>query len=106
MDLEEGVHMPAGKRPNLPEFWVEVVRLLRESDKPIAQVDKDLGIAAESLRRWTIQAEIDRGEKPGLATEEREELRRPRKETKILLEEREIPRRAAAFLAKETDRTR
>lgn len=56
----------------------------------VAQVAKDLGIAEESLRRWAIQAEIDRGGKPRPTNEEREELRRLRKENKSLLGEREM----------------
>ena len=45
--------------------------------------------------------EIDAGEREGLTTEEREELRRLRKENRILREEREILKKAAAFFAKE-----
>jgi transposase len=98
--------MSVSRRPYPPEFKAEAVRLLRESGKSFPQVAKDLGIAAGSLRSWARQAEIDRGERPGLTTEEREELRRLRKENKILIQEREILKKAAAFFAKETDWTR
>ena len=52
------------------------------------------------------QAAIDDGKAEGLTTDEREELRRLRREKRILREEREILKKAAAFFARETDQPR
>ncbi len=94
-------------RPAYPrEFREEAVRLVRESGKSIGQVAKDLGIADQSLRNWVKQTGLDVGRRRGgLATEERGELRRLRHENRILREEREILKKAAAFFAKETRST-
>jgi len=100
---EEGVHMPkkTGMRYT-EEFKAEAVRLARSfPEKSIRQLAYELGIADQTLRNWIRQAEIDRGERAGLTTEEREELRKLRRENKILHEEREILKKAAAFFAKE-----
>lgn len=92
-----------------PEFRAEAVRFAqeaRESGKTVAQVAADLGISAETLRRWRRQAEVDAGHAQGLTTSEREELIRLRRENRILREERDILKKAAAFFAQEADRSR
>jgi transposase len=99
--------MPNPKRPAYPaEFRAEAIRLARSPGHTIDGVAHDLGIARESLRRWIKQAEIDAGRAGGLTTEEREDLRTLRRRVRVIEEERTRPVKAAAFFAKENDRTR
>ena len=93
-----------GRRlPYPPEFREEAVRLVREGGKAVAQVARDLGVADQSLRNWVKQADLDAGRRTdGLTTEECDELRRLRRENRVLREEREILKKAAAFFAQET----
>jgi transposase len=95
--------MPKSHPPYPEAFRADAVTLVRRSGKSIAEAAADLGVSGESLRKWVQQAKIDAGEGPpsALTTEEREELRRLRRENKTLLMEREILRKAAAFFAKE-----
>jgi transposase len=93
--------VPRAKPQYPPEFKAEAVQLVRSSGRAISQIAKDLGVSGNSLRNWLKQAEIDQGQREGLTTEEREELRKLRKENKILRQEREILRKAAAFFARE-----
>jgi transposase len=74
-----------------PEFRAEAIRLARASGKPNTQLAQELGMTTETLRTWLKQADRDGGKRQdGLTTEEREELRRLRREIRILREEREI----------------
>ncbi len=94
--------MGASRPPYAPEYRAEAVRLVKDSSKSMLQVSRDLGVSYETLRKWVHQAEVDGGLREGLTTDEREELRRLRRENWVLREEREILKKAAAFFAKET----
>ena len=82
--------MPRTRPAFPPEFRGEAVKLMRESDKPISQLSKDLGVSEQSLRNWVRQADVDAGHAHGVSSEEKEELRRLRREVRVLREEREI----------------
>ena len=71
----------------------------------IRSVGEKLGIRTESLRRWVRQAERDRGERPGLTTDERQRLKQLERENFELKRANEILKKAAAFFAQaELDR--
>jgi len=95
--------VPRSKPPYPPEFRREALELLKLSGKPVSQVAEDLGVSDQTLFNWRRQAQIDEGKREGLTTEEREELRRLRKENRTLQMEKEILKKAAVFFAKETD---
>jgi transposase len=76
--------------PYSEEFKREAVLLLRSSGRPIPRLAKELGVSPQSLRNWAAQRDIDDGKAAGLTSDEREELRRLRREVKVLAEEREI----------------
>ena len=79
------------------------VRLVLDEGKTIAAVARELDLTASSLANWVRHARADRTKgRTGLTTAEREELARLRKELRIVQEEREILKKAAAFFAKQS----
>ncbi len=87
--------------PYSVEFRREAVRLLRSSGRSVPQLARELGVSQQSLRNWERQADADAGETSDLSSNERAELRRLRRENRVLTEEREILKKAEAFFANE-----
>ena len=91
-----------------PEELIERgVRLAIESGRPVAHVAKDLGLPSETLRKRVRQAEADGGLRPDLpSSEEREEIKKLRKEVFELRRANEILKAASVFFATELDADR
>src|SRR5262245_2907104 len=90
------------RQPYPPEFRKQIVDLVRSGRSP-DEVAKDFEPSAQTIRHWVAQADRDAGQRrDGLKTAEIEELRRLRREVKILREEKEILKKAAAWFAQET----
>jgi len=86
-----------------PEFRREAVQMLRAGRTP-RELAESLGVSEQTLRNWRRQDQVDRHERDdGLTSDEREELRRLRRENARLKQERDLLKRAAAFFAKETE---
>jgi transposase len=77
-----------------------------ESGRPIAHVAADLGLPKETLRKYVRQVEVDTGRRDGLSSEEREEIKKLRKENFELRRANEILKSASVFFAKELDTDR
>ena len=92
------------RRSFTPEFKAHTIELVRTSGKSVGEVCRDLDLTETAVRRWVAQADVDAGRRDGLTTAEREELSRLRRENRVLRDERDILKKAAAFFAKETTR--
>jgi len=94
----------AGHHPRYPaEFRRQLIELARSGRTP-EDLAREFDPSAQTIRNWVAQADLDEGRRSdGLTTEEREELRRLRRENSKLREEREILKKAAAWFAKETE---
>jgi transposase len=83
------------------EFRRDVVAVAGRGEAPLSQIARDFGISESCLHRWLRIADVDDGFRPGTTSTESAELRELRKRNKLLEQENEILRRAAAYFAKE-----
>ena len=106
--LEQGVHVQPERRTTRrqfsKEFKAETVALIRSTNKSVAQVCRDLDLSESAVHRWLVQVDIDDGRRDGLTTAERQELAQLRRENRLLREERDILKKAAAYFARQTTR--
>jgi transposase len=94
--------MPRARK--YPEELLErATRLVFESGRPVAHVADDLGIPRETLRKYVRRVEVDEGRREGLTSEEREEIRKLRREVFELRRANEILKAASVFFASELD---
>ena len=101
----------AGSGRHPAELRERAVRLVFDSEDnyssqwaAILSISRQLGVNHETLRKWVRQAEQDEGRRPGLTTEERDEVKRLRAENAELRRANEILKSAAAFFGAELDR--
>ena len=94
--------MPKTRPPYPPQFRARLIELARTGRTP-EELGRQFEPSAQTIRNWLRQADRDDGRRTdGLTTEERDEVRRLRRENKTLREEREILKKAAAWFARET----
>ncbi len=94
--------MPKTRPPYPPKLRARLIELARTGRTP-EELGRQFEPSAQTIRNWLRQADRDDGHRQdGLTTEEREEVRRLRRENKTLREEREILKKAAAWFARET----
>ena len=94
--------MPRSRSPYPPEFREQIIALVHAGRSP-EEIAEEYEPSAQTIRNWVTQAERDTGaRKDGLTTEEKEELQRLRREVKVLRQEKEILKKAAAWFARES----
>jgi transposase-like protein len=88
-------------KPYPAEFRADVVRVARKRAVPLTQIAKDFGISNATLANWLRRADIEEGVKPGVTDAQAAETRELKKRLRLVEQENEILRRAAAYFAKE-----
>jgi transposase len=88
-----------GKYPQ--EFREDVVAVARgrEPGVTLSQIAKEFGISDQTLTNWLKQADIEEGRKPGQSKDDAAEVRELRRRNRLLEQENEVLRRAAAYLS-------
>jgi len=88
-------------KPYPREYRDDVVRVARDRDPGVTleQIAADFGVHVMTLSKWMRQADVDAGVKPGTTSSDNTELREARRRIKLLEQENEVLRRAAAYLS-------
>ena len=86
-------------KPHPREFRDDVVAVARKGEAPISQVAKDFGISESCLRNWLHAADVEDGVRSGVMSSESSELRELKRRNRLLEQENEVLRRAAAYLS-------
>ena len=86
-------------KPFPREFRDDVVRVSRDGGVTLEQIAADFGIHPMTLSKWLRQAAIDDGTRPGTPSTESDDLRAARRRIRLLEQENEVLRRAAAYLS-------
>jgi transposase len=91
--------MSSMAKPYPKEFRDDVVAVARKGQAPLSQIARDFGISEGALSNWLKRADVEDGSRPGLTDGDRKELREANKRIRLLEQENEVLRRAAAYLS-------
>jgi len=88
-------------KPYPQEFRDDVVRVAqsREDGVSLDQIARDFGVHPVTLQKWMRKADVEAGIKPGTTSAESRELREAKRRVRLLEQENEVLRRAAAYLS-------
>jgi transposase-like protein len=104
MSGNQAVPKPGGRSKYTAEFKKDAAAMVLDEERTIVDVARSLGLVEQTLGNWVRQERIDRGDKPGVSTDEHAELVRLRRENAQLKMERDLLKRATAFWVKESER--
>ena len=86
-------------KPYPKEFRDDVVAVARQGRAPLNQIARDFGISEGCLHNWMKKADVEDGNRPGVTVKESVQLRELKKRNRLLEQENEVLRRAAAYLS-------
>jgi len=82
------------------EFRRDVVAVARQRDVPLAQVARDFGVSEATLYNWMAKADVEEVRRAGVKQADSDAVRELKKRNRVLEQENEILRRAAAYFAR------
>jgi len=91
--------MSAMPKPYPQEFRDDVVAVARKGQAPLNQIAKDFGISEGCLHGWMKKADVEDSNRPGVSEKQSGEVRELKKRNRLLEQENEVLRRAAAYLS-------